>query len=765
MPPPPLGSAHGSQGSPATSSKKTPSFCTLPPSGTKLLDRYTLGKVLGQGAFGVVYKCRKRGTNEEFAVKMIDQVETPLAEIKMEVEVLQKLEHEYCIRCIEVFYEKVFACVVMPLYPGGDMIQGMMAHWQTKGMIPIANVSFLAKQMCAGVAWISSLGYVHRDIKGDNFMMQESGVENAKQRVFLSDFGTVRFLAKDARFNQKCGTKNYWSPEFYRMNYGHMVDPWAVGVIMYGLVSGKFPFKSEEDVRKKVLVIPDRCPEEGQQIIRGLLERDENKRTTAEQALQTPWIKSEGSVVGASQGRCSALEEKPDMKFDGANGGVALRRMELVGRLKKANIGAVKSPRGHVMQRYTVVDPMTERGLTFEWVKEELSSPMVATFKTARKLSEGSMPNDEVTSKSVQESLQEHNISVDSFGKAPAVKFDDFVSELRAGESCLLLDATKHKFMVRSVQIVVLKVSFDNDPGRVLVDVTPGLQEGMVTTGPSLPQGIKLAHENALQAALRLEEELLRQSDCLISWDVTNVEEYEETIDLPAYPGITTVYQKRMLKGTIKAKDQDILRRVGKESGGYSHRSSRGPKSFQWLTLATCKEKKARTEGCESAVDFSAMVYPPTGLQEEALQNFMRGSGIDTDTWGTGTFKTLEDFSDELTKGASTLIKYKGQPTRLVDIVILYLHGPDGKVLMEAEEDYKGNVQVLNRLPAVKRRSDEHQFNAARRAITQYLKLDDNGVIIDEKDVRLLEEVQESKAYPGLKTIYRKRLITGTVHA
>merc|ERR1719181_702246 len=59
----------------------------------QLMTHYTLGEALGQGAFGVVYACAKKGTKDfNLAVKMVDKVETPVAEIKKEAEMLKTLE-------------------------------------------------------------------------------------------------------------------------------------------------------------------------------------------------------------------------------------------------------------------------------------------------------------------------------------------------------------------------------------------------------------------------------------------------------------------------------------------------------------------------------------------------------------------------------------------------------------------------------------------------------------------------------------------------
>jgi len=731
-----------------------------------LLEKYALGKVLGQGAFGVVYKCKKKATDEEYAVKMIDQVETPLAEIKKEIEMLQKLEHPTCIKLHDVYHEKVFVCMVLDYYKGGDMIQGMMAHWKTKGMIPIANVKFLSKQMHEAVAWVHSMSCVHRDVKGDNFMMGEPLVENPVQRLYLSDFGTVRELKPGERLTQKCGTKNYWPPEFYKLNYAMKVDCWAVGVVMFGLVSGKFPFKGEEDVKYKKLSVPKRCPDEGADLIHSLLERDENKRNDCANAIKHNFIRNEGKRCGEPQ---AAVEQTPSelkqngMRDDRANAGVAARRFELVDRLKNKAQGAGTKGADYKAQSFMVHDPATERTLTFEWWEAQKATSLVSAFASAKQLPTADMINREVTIDTVKQLLKDHNVKVDGFGKGGAKTFQDFVSELQKGASRLLLDATQHKFMVRAVDIVMLKLVYRDSEGktRILVDATEGTYEGRVKPGAALPQNAKLPQENSLQAADRLSKDLLGLKDCQIKWQASNVEAFEESMDSPLYPGIQTVYRKEIMTGEVTATNPSVLSRIAATTGGTFSSKSR---NFTWMTESQCKGRKIVVEK-PPHTDFSALVYPPIGLEEEELTEFLSKNRIDTSKWGQGTYKSLEDFSEELTKGEATLIKGNdGKIKRVVDIVVLQLTRQEtNSTLIEAAETYKESKLDLNRLPAVKRRGDEHQFFTARRMITKYLQLPDNFVTIDPTDVKIIEEEQESKAFFGLPTIYRKRFMKGVL--
>merc|ERR1719277_1026043 len=100
------------------------------------------------------------------------------------------------------------------------MVGNMMVHWKNKGNIDVDTIRRITKQMWQAVAFIHSKSFVHRDIKGDNFLMDYSELDRPDNRIYLSDFGTVVEIGPDQRLSEKCGTKNYWSPEFYRRDYG-----------------------------------------------------------------------------------------------------------------------------------------------------------------------------------------------------------------------------------------------------------------------------------------------------------------------------------------------------------------------------------------------------------------------------------------------------------------------------------------------------------------------------------------------------------------
>merc|ERR1712194_389311 len=105
-----------------------------------------------------------------------------------------------------------------------------------------------------------------------------------------------------------------------------------------------------------------------------------------------------------------------------------------------------------------------------------------------------------------------------------------------------------------------------------------------------------------------------------------------------------------------------------------------------------------------------------------------------------------------------------GKLLRIVDVVLMIIKRPGtNEVLVQAQQimpDKKPNE--LNRLPGAKCRPDENQFLSARRVVRKQLEIDENAVKLSE-NVEFVEEEKSSPSYPGLVTLYRKRLIHAEV--
>merc|ERR550534_987290 len=156
---------------------------------------------------------------------MIDRAEMHQCDVEREIAMMQRLQHPSVAKLHAVFpSESIGVCLVMELYRGGDMINAMTTYWKKQGMIPIDAMRGLSKQMWDSIAYVHSMDCVHCDVKGDNFMMDHREITTPNNRIYLSDFGTVCDCRPNQRLTKNCGTRGYWSPEFYGRNYAKKVD-------------------------------------------------------------------------------------------------------------------------------------------------------------------------------------------------------------------------------------------------------------------------------------------------------------------------------------------------------------------------------------------------------------------------------------------------------------------------------------------------------------------------------------------------------------
>lgn len=731
----------------------------------KLLDNYVLGAVLGQGAFGVVYSCKKKTTVEEYAVKLIDKVESPMSDIKREVQMLQMLAHPCVVKLHAVFYEKVFVYLVMDVYKGGDLIGGMQAHWKAKGQIPVANIQIVAKQMMESIAWLHSKNVVHRDIKGDNYLMDIKQIEDPKVRVYLSDFGTVIKMNGDERLTQSCGTKVYWSPEFCRLSYGLKVDVWAVGIVMFGLFSGKFPFKGEPEIKNKEIVVNTRAPRPASELLLAILTKDEKKRFTAQQAVDHPWFAALPASYPTQTAEDKEMNFQPEMKEREPNAGVTDRRRELVERLGHSAASKPHAlPFAIIKESFSVTDGA--KVFKYEWwPAAQCESQGLTAFPAAKKASEQDMQADiDTSTDGIKDQLQQHNISISAFGKDKAKTLPEFVNEIQNGLARLMLDATQHKKIVRVVDIVLLRIRYTGPGGtKFLIKTSETLADGRSRDDlVVLPGTKKEPAENSRQVAIRVVDERLNMADSKIKYYFQNREEFEDSEMSPSYPGVLTVYRKEIVDCVISTTDATILKRIGaQDSSEYQSKDTRGVgRTFRWMDEKECKQHNVKIRAPKEAGEISALVHPPIGLDQEALSDFLRSQGVDPELFGENGTKTLKEFSEELTKGEATLSKQGGTITRVVDVVVMKIVKPNGDVLVSTEEVVNGQSKKLERLPAAKRRSDENQFLAAHRVITKVLQMDETYITIIANEVKMVEEEAASTSYPGVKTFYRKRVVT-----
>jgi len=814
---------------------------------TKLLDDYKLGEIIGQGAFGVVHACTSKkdpSDKQELCVKMIDKVESPLAAIKRETDMLQRLDHFNVVKLRSVYWEDCFVCVVMDRFMGGDLIQGMQLHWKNRGKIPVGKIGPICRQIVASIHYLHGRNIVHRDIKGDNYLMDRPAITDMECRIVVADFGTAKELQQGERMSSSCGTKAYWPPEFFRKDYGVKVDVWAIGILIYGMAHSRFPFKGERDACQKDPRLAPELPANFVDLLKRLLEKSEQKRASAAEAAVhsfiveattpqtamvatesveiTPLSEADKKEVDALQ--AAAGEDTGLMREGGANEAIADRRQELIDMLQCAmeRQNTSKSsalPLSHLYQdSFDVLTTRAPRATKhYQWQPAgegcgvlpaggaSSSSKSLVTTIQAELFGDRGAVSHHNGSEGIQEVvghiLREHGVDVTGFGKGTSKTLTAFAAEVQTGASRLMLDAREHKKIVRVVDVVLLRLSYSvgKSATRYLIETSEKYSDGRPGHSNRLPGMKKDPHMNTRQVAEKLLKERLNMDECKVSFDVENHEAYEEEEESSSYPGVKTIYYKEIVEGHLVTDNTGLLGRLGlkSEAGKWQYEDASGTtRSFTWATELDCDTLKVRLKAPLHVSDMAYFVRAPVGFTEEDLQKHLESHHVDISGFGKDGAKTLKQFSGELLRGESCLIEMpiedragdhggdskggapqgtadspggtvdrKSRLVRCVDVVLLLLYRPDtGYLLVEMKEETPGEGNKP-RLPGTKRRPDENQYLAAKRYLKKILRIDENFLDFRQgKDgVSIIEEEKDSPSFPGIRTLYRKCVLTADI--
>lgn len=759
----------------------------------QLLHKYDLGDCLGQGAFGIVYACTKLSTKDQLAVKMIDKVETSQADIENEINMLKRLAHPCVVKLHEVFYEKVFICLVMDLYKGGDVIDGMTTHWKKKGMIAVPVCQSLIKMMFQGIVWLHSKDVIHRDLKGDNYLQDRKDISDPGCRIFLSDFGTVIDCKPGQMLKDKCGTKQYWAPEVYRAEYSLRADVWALGVVAFGLVGGKFPFASEKAVKSKKATPASRVGKDGQHFIENLLEKDEKDRPTAAEAIAHPFLVSVKSAAEVAEEANSAKDvgkHQSDsgggaahVKEIGANRGVQERRKDLVERMheaKKKNDGTPEENKGGRQFTFKIAPHLVSKGfkvlhassgqtVQFHWWTEKMCADENIVGDSEQCKDSSTSQEPQMHDDQIRHLLQKHHIDTDAFGKGHYKTLAAFVDEVRIGETRLMLDASQHKCLVRVVELVQLRIIHEGTK-QYLVHAASRYTNGRMRPDYNrLPTTKKLPFENGLQTVERIIKTKLDLLDGKLKIDFSAIDKSEEDEESKHYPGVRTVYRKEVFECVLDVPESELAALgIGSPDGQFitnehDSRSEFKDHFWSWMSATQCKGKGIVIKAPGKHADVDTLVDPPVGFEVEELSSFLHANKFDAAQFGKEGVKSLADFADELLTGESCLRRRDGDDgtlVRSVDVVILRLRNKRGDTLVRVSTtNHDGSVTRNPRLPAVKKRPDESMFWAAQRVLTKGLKISTNCVAMEPDNVFCVTMEAPSAAFGGLPTIYHRHII------
>ena len=259
-------------------------------------NQYQFIKWIKSGGYGQVFLSKHVYSEKQFAIKQIDTTNfsnEDLYNISREYMILRSMMHKNVIKCYDSFAYNNKFYTVMDYAEGGELSTLL----KEKGSLTEDESKKVFKQIYEAVCYIHGQNIIHRDLKPNNILF----LDKERTHIVVIDFGISGFANGNQREKIKAGTTTFLPPEIASgEEYGsnRKLDTWALGIILYRMVEGVYPFegkntkeiilniiKGKLEFNKKIKIsYPLRT------LIEGLLEKNHRFRIDDDSDLFNKWF-------------------------------------------------------------------------------------------------------------------------------------------------------------------------------------------------------------------------------------------------------------------------------------------------------------------------------------------------------------------------------------------------------------------------------------------------------------------------------------------
>ncbi|XP_043934874.1 caM kinase-like vesicle-associated protein [Protopterus annectens] len=289
---------------------------------TEVTDKYDLGQIIKTEEFCEIFRAKEKSTGKTYTCKKFLKKDGRKVRkaAKNEIMILKMVRHPNILQLVDVYETRKEYFIFMELATGREVFDWIL----DQGYYSERDTSNVIRQVLEAVAYLHSLKIVHRNLKLEN-LVYFNRLKNSK--IVISDFHLAKL--ENGLIKEPCGTPEYLAPEVVgRQRYGRPVDCWAIGVIMYILLSGNPPFYDETDdddyenhdknLFRKILAGDyefdspywDDISEAAKDLVGRLMDVDQDQRITAQEAISHEWISGNAaSSKNIKDGVCAQIEK------------------------------------------------------------------------------------------------------------------------------------------------------------------------------------------------------------------------------------------------------------------------------------------------------------------------------------------------------------------------------------------------------------------------------------------------------------------------
>lgn len=253
--------------------------------GTKwCLNDFEIGKPIGDGKNGQVYVAREKKSKYIVALKVLSKKECSPETLRREIETQNQLRHPNILRMYGYFYDEKRVYLILEYAVHGSLFGKLdkMSRFDEHASARIIKEVADALQAC------HDKKIIHRDLKPENLLIGKDG------EIKLADFG---WSVRASRRTNRCGTEAYIAPEIVLEDaHDKQVDNWALGVLLFELLTGNEPFKgdSSKDTHHRIVTVdldfPDDMAVDARDLIGKLLVFEPHNRMALNEVQNHPFI-------------------------------------------------------------------------------------------------------------------------------------------------------------------------------------------------------------------------------------------------------------------------------------------------------------------------------------------------------------------------------------------------------------------------------------------------------------------------------------------